>query len=68
VLLLNAALTYGVDEVDHGEVWKPFTTAVIETIVGRPDRAVFLLWGRKAQEWCHVVRPPNGGLLAASDG
>jgi uracil DNA glycosylase len=48
VLLLNAALTYGVDEVDHGEVWKPFTTAVIETIVGRPDRAVFLLWGRKA--------------------
>jgi uracil-DNA glycosylase len=64
VLLLNAALTYGIDGLDHGELWRPFTTAVIQTIVGRADPAVFLLWGKKAQEWCPLVKPPHTAVCS----
>ena len=59
VLLLNAALTSGADDIDHSDLWRPFTTAVVQTIAERTDPIVFLLWGKKAQKWRDFVRPPH---------
>ncbi len=57
VLLLNATLTVnaGDPKSHHGKGWERFTDAVIDSLAGRPDPIVFLLWGKSAQEKCHKV-------------
>ena len=65
ILLLNAALTVQAGEPGSRiELWRPFTKAVIEALVERPNPIVFLLWGMHAREWAFVVRPPHKTLLS----
>jgi uracil-DNA glycosylase len=59
VLLLNATLTYGLDRPDHSAVWREFTTAVIRTLIARPEPIAFLLWGKRAQKWGELITPPH---------
>src|SRR5207302_598807 len=52
VLLLNAVLTVRSGEANShkGKGWEKFTDAVIRAVAGRPDPAVFVLWGNYAQK------------------
>lgn len=52
VLLLNAVLTVREGEANShkGKGWEKFTDAVIRAVAGRPDPAVFVLWGAYAQK------------------
>lgn len=52
VLLLNAVLTVREAEPNShkGKGWEKFTDAVIRAVAGRPDPAVFVLWGAYAQK------------------
>lgn len=50
ILLLNAALT--VEEKlpgSHAEIWKPFTTYVIDKLVAVRNDLIFMAWGKDAQ-------------------
>ncbi|MBY8882331.1 uracil-DNA glycosylase [Actinacidiphila acidipaludis] len=52
VLLLNAVLTVREGEANShkGKGWEKFTDAVIRAVSGRPDPAVFVLWGNYAKK------------------
>ena len=52
VLLLNAVLTVREGEANShkGKGWEKFTDAVISAVSGRPDPAVFVLWGNYAKK------------------
>ena len=52
VLLLNAVLTVREGEANShkGKGWEKFTDAVIKAVAGRPDPAVFVLWGNYAKK------------------
>jgi uracil-DNA glycosylase len=51
VLLLNAALTVAAGKAgSHRRRWETFTDRIIEALSGKPDRVVFILWGREAQQ------------------
>lgn len=52
VLLLNAVLTVREGEANShkGKGWEKFTDAVIRAVAGRPDPAVFVLWGNYAKK------------------
>ncbi|CAM5633324.1 Uracil-DNA glycosylase OS=Streptomyces griseomycini OX=66895 GN=ung PE=3 SV=1 [Streptomyces griseomycini] len=54
VLLLNAVLTVRGGEANShkGRGWERFTDAVIRAVADRPDPAVFVLWGLRAEEDC----------------
>jgi uracil-DNA glycosylase len=49
VLLLNDALTVGVDRASHTTRWRTFTDCVIDCLVGHPNELVFVLWGKSAR-------------------
>jgi len=53
VLLINTALTFSgrTDKKAHFKFWKPFHLALIEALNNRPDSPVYILWGKKAQNW-----------------
>jgi len=52
VLLLNAVLTVREGEANShkSKGWEKFTDAVIRAVAGRPDPAVFVLWGNYAKK------------------
>ena len=52
VLLLNAVLTVEANQINShkGRGWEQFTDAVIDLVNETAPRAVFMLWGRQAQE------------------
>lgn len=52
VLLLNAVLTVRQAEPNShkGKGWEKFTDAVIRAVSGRPEPAVFVLWGNYAKK------------------
>jgi len=52
VLLLNAVLTVEANQINShkGRGWEQFTDAVIDLVNTTVPRAVFMLWGRQAQE------------------
>jgi uracil-DNA glycosylase len=64
VLLLNSVLTYSKDGADRDAVWKPFTTAVIQILVERSEPIAFLLWGKRAQAWVDMIRPPHKAICS----
>lgn len=65
VLLLNTALTVAANDAgSHSARWRPFTKAVIESLVERPDPIAFLLWGRHAQQWCSLIRLPHQAVCS----
>lgn len=51
VLLLNTSLTTKINKsAAHLEIWEPFITAVIQSIVNRQTPVVFLVWGVRARK------------------
>lgn len=51
VLLLNTSLsTIEGETFAHKEIWQPFTDSVIRSLNDHPNRLVFILWGKYAQE------------------
>jgi uracil-DNA glycosylase len=56
VLLLNRALTIGIDRTSHARQWRGFTNAVIDCLLAHPSELVFILWGSKAQGLAGRIR------------
>jgi uracil-DNA glycosylase len=65
ILLLNAVLTVvaGAGGSHQNLGWQTFTTAVIAALNAKPDRIVFLAWGKIAQKICTVVDLSKHSLL-----
>ena len=56
VLLLNTLLTVGCKPLSHKNLdWSQFTDKVIQTISRRPEKVVYMLWGRKAKRKKELV-------------
>jgi uracil DNA glycosylase len=53
VLLVNTALTFSgkADKKAHFAFWKPFHLALIKALNSRKESPVYILWGKKAQNW-----------------
>lgn len=52
VLLINSAFTCKVNEIgSHLNIWKPFTSKLIENISYKNDGLVFMLFGNQAQSF-----------------
>lgn len=51
VLLLNTVLTVRAHQANshRGKGWETFTDAVIELVSNRPNKIIFVLWGKPAQ-------------------
>lgn len=67
VLLLNTVLTVRAGEANshRGMGWEQFTDRVIESLNGREESIVFLLWGRNAAEKEALITNPRHVLLKA---
>lgn len=64
VLLLNTALTVESNSAaSHIDLWRPFTTAVLNSLLCRP--LTYLLWGAEAQKYSYLVGPYSKALKAA---
>ncbi|MBS3905201.1 MAG: uracil-DNA glycosylase [Simkania sp.] len=61
VLLLNATLTVrrGEPQSHAGMGWERFTDVVIDKIASREKPAIFVLWGKSAQEKCQKIPPES---------
>lgn len=57
VLMLNAILTVRArtPRSHYGKGWEQFTDAVIKRLADREDPAIFVLWGKTAQEKCRHI-------------
>jgi uracil-DNA glycosylase len=67
VLMLNAVMTVraGKPNSHKGKGWERFTDAIIRTIGGRDDPAVFLLWGSHAQAKKKLINTDRHAVLEA---
>ena len=66
VLLLNTALTVEKGKAgSHTELWKDFTRMFIEMVSRNKPNLVFVLWGKKAQEYEKFIRGKHTILKAA---
>lgn len=66
VMLLNATLTVrqGEPMSHHSQGWEYFTDAVIAALGRREKPAIFVLWGKSAQEKCHHLKAHHVKLIA----
>tara|TARA_R110000868_G_scaffold404102_2_gene681973 strand:- start:1547 stop:2266 length:720 start_codon:yes stop_codon:yes gene_type:complete len=66
VLLLNTALTVEKGKAgSHVDLWKPFTQDFIHLLTSTKDNIIFVLWGKKAQEYEQFIKGDNKILKAA---
>ena len=66
VLLLNTALTVEDGKPGlHTKVWRPFTRIFLEMLSRKKSNLVFVLWGKKAQEYEKYIRGNQTILKAA---
>lgn len=66
VLLLNTALTVKENSPgSHTKHWQFFTEAVIKTINEATVGTIFLLWGKHAQTYKHLINPVFHEVLEA---
>ena len=66
VLLLNTALTVEKGKAgSHTELWKDFTRMFVEMLSRNKSNLVFVLWGKKAQEYEMYIRNNHTILKAA---
>jgi uracil-DNA glycosylase len=66
VLLLNTALTVLKGNAgSHTKVWRPFTEKFLESLSSSKDNLIFVLWGKKAQEYEKFIKGDNKVLKAA---
>ena len=56
MLLLNTALTVVKGYAgSHTELWRPFTEDLITSLSLHKNNIIFVLWGKKAQEYARIV-------------
>ncbi|MFC3931763.1 uracil-DNA glycosylase [Streptococcus dentapri] len=78
VLLLNASLTVPAGQANghSGQIWEPFTDAVIKVVNQKETPVVFILWGGYARKKKalitnpihHVIESPHPSPLSAHRG
>jgi uracil-DNA glycosylase len=59
VLLINTSMTFSAreDKKKHFLFWMPFHLALIKALNRREQSPVYILWGKKAQNWkFHIVK------------
>lgn len=67
VLLLNTSLTCEIGKpTSHYEIWKEFITYVIDILNTRKDKLVFLLLGKRAQEFEDLIDEEKHFIVKAS--
>lgn len=67
VLLLNTSLTCEIGKpASHYEIWKEFITYVIDILNTRKDKLVFLLLGKRAQEFEDLIDENKHHIVKAS--
>ncbi|WP_105117791.1 uracil-DNA glycosylase [Streptococcus suis] len=61
VLLLNACLTVPAGQANGhaGQIWEPFTDAVIKVVDGLDQPVVYILWGAYARKKKALITNPN---------
>jgi len=65
VLLLNTAFTVEINKIgSHYHIWKPFTTYLFDNLNKHKKDTVFILMGKKAEEWQTLI--PNCKILKCS--
>jgi uracil-DNA glycosylase len=66
VLLINTAMSVKQHLANsHTELWRPFTLAVIKAICERND-IVWILWGRKAQNYKQFIKNSSHAILESA--
>ena len=56
ILLINTALTCEVNKIgSHYHIWKPFTKYLFENINRHKSDVIFILMGKKAEEWQTLI-------------
>jgi len=56
VLLINTALTCEINKIgSHYHIWKPFTNYLFENINRHKSDVIFILMGKKAEEWQTLI-------------
>ncbi len=68
VLLLNTTLTVrgGVAASHQGKGWEAFTDEVIKAVDAKPERVVFILWGRSARRKRELVDTSRHAVLESA--
>lgn len=65
VLLLNTALTVEAGKAgSHTKLWEPFTNEII-TNLNKVDDIIWMLWGKHAQSYKHLITNPTHTILEA---
>ena len=65
VLLLNTALTVVKGYAgSHTELWRPFTEELITSLSLHKNNIIFVLWGKKAQEYARFIKGDNKIITA----
>lgn len=60
VLMLNTALTVEVNKIgSHYDIWKSFTTYLLEWLNNYNPGLVYLYMGKKAEEWSELINDNN---------
>ena len=75
VLLINTAFTVEVNKIgSHYHIWKPFTEYLFENLNRHKQDTVFILMGKKAEEWqtllpnCKILKCPHPASAAYRGG
>lgn len=68
VLLLNACLTVPAGQANGhaGQIWEPFTDAVIQVVNAKAEPVVFILWGGYARKKKALVTNPQHLVLESA--
>lgn len=67
VLLLNTALTVREGcSGSHAKIWKSFTYDILKTLGTSCSHCVFMLWGKHAQEFEHLINTEKNLVLKHS--
>ena len=75
VLLINTAFTVEINKIgSHYHIWKPFTEYLFENLNRHKKNTVFILMGKKAEEWqtllpdCKILKCPHPASAAYRGG
>ena len=68
VLLLNACLTVPAGQANGhaGQIWEPFTDAVIKVLNQKDTPVVFILWGGYARKKKALVTNPKHAIIESA--
>lgn len=63
VFLFNTALTVSRVSGSHVEDWKLFTEEILNTINNKKEGIIFMLWGKYAQSYSHLIDKEKHHIL-----